>query len=73
MLNCECNMCKARENNCSTLEIYYGDKLEAELVKINPNYPVYVYEDYVRTIKEGLYAKEEVIQLFKNKQTYYDR
>jgi len=41
-----CCCCTARERKCHPLEVYFGKQgIKAELVKVRPGLPVYVYEE----------------------------
>lgn len=69
---CNCDLCEARRLNCHRFEVYFGlDSLTAELVRANPDLPIYVYEQYAAYVEKGTDPKNPenrawVLQAIKN-------
>lgn len=70
-MNYLCTLSQARERNCHPWEIYFEGKLEAELVKANPNLPIYDYEDIANIYRKDKSRAIDVIKSMRRTHTDY--
>ena len=68
---CNCSLCQSREQNKHPYELYFGNKREADFVRMFPDLPIYEYEKAAKGEKEfdekAAEAKKTFLEsLFKN-------